>query len=39
VIPKQNETAEQQVVRLKKELAQAIMDRDILKKPEFDIRN
>jgi transposase len=32
VIPKQNETAEQQVVRLKKELAQAIMDRDILKK-------
>jgi transposase len=32
VIPKQNETLEQEVIRLRKELAQAKMDRDILKK-------
>jgi transposase len=32
VIPKQNETLEQENARLKKELAQARMDREILKK-------
>lgn len=32
VIPKKNETLEQEVVRLRKELAQAKMDRDMLKK-------
>ena len=32
VIPKQNETLEQEVARLRKELAQVKMDRDILKK-------
>jgi transposase len=32
VIPKQNETLEQEVVRLRKELAQVKMDREILKK-------
>jgi transposase len=32
VIPKQNETLEQEVARLKKELAKAKMERDLLKK-------
>jgi transposase len=32
VIPKQNETPEQEIARLKKELARAKLERDILKK-------